>query len=123
MAQSAPLNPGTILIVESEALVRVELTCQVRDLGLTVLAASDADEAIGLLEAHPEIDIVLTDIVMPGSMDGLRLAHYVRPSLAAGEDYCGVGMLETLASDLPLNSYFLPKPFGPDALAQALAHT
>jgi CheY-like chemotaxis protein len=57
MAQSTPLKPGTILIVESEVLVRCELLYQVRALGLEVLVADDADEAISLLEAHPEIGV------------------------------------------------------------------
>jgi CheY-like chemotaxis protein len=122
MAQSTPLKPGTILIVESEVLVRYELLYQVRALGLEVLVADDADEAISLLEAHPEIDVVLTDIVMPGSMDGLRLAHHVRHRWPPVKIIVASGMLDTRMSDLPLNCYFLPKPFGPDALAQALAH-
>ena len=47
-------------------------------MGLVVLSASDADEAIALLDTHPEIELLLTDITMPGSMDGVRLAHHVR---------------------------------------------
>lgn len=78
MAQSASLYPATILIVENEAIVRMELAAQLTALGLKVLVAGDADEAIDLLDAHAEIELLLTDVTMPGSMDGVRLAHHVR---------------------------------------------
>ena len=78
MARSHRLMPTTVLVVENEALVRLEVADRLARLGLLVLVASDADEAIVLLDAHPEIDVLFTDIRMPGSMDGVRLAHHVR---------------------------------------------
>ena len=50
----------------------------VEEAGYEAVEASNADEAIRILEADPTIRLVFTDIDMPGSMDGLKLAHYVR---------------------------------------------
>ena len=122
MAQSARLSPPTVLIVENEALVRLELGHRLVEMGMTVLTASDADEAIALLDTHPEIEILLTDITMPGSMDGIRLAHHVRERWPPVKIIVTSGMVETELSDLPRDSVFLPKPYGPDTLTEALAH-
>ena len=67
-----------VLIVEDELLLRISAAEMVADAGFEVVEASDADEAIAILEARPGIHIVFTDIQMPGSMDGLKLARFVR---------------------------------------------
>jgi two-component system, response regulator PdtaR len=67
-----------VLIVEDEALVRMAAVGMVEEAGFEVLEATSADEAILLLEARRDITVVFTDVEMPGSMDGLRLAHAVR---------------------------------------------
>lgn len=68
----------TVVVVEDEALVRVDITMSIENEGFIVPEASNADEAIDLLNAHPEIRLMFTDIDMPGSMDGLKLASAVR---------------------------------------------
>jgi CheY-like chemotaxis protein len=72
--------PGiaTVIVVEDEALVRMDIAMSLEDAGFAVLEASNADEAIDLLNAYPEIRLMFTDIDMPGSMDGLQLAAAVR---------------------------------------------
>jgi CheY-like chemotaxis protein len=67
-----------VLIVEDEALVRMTAVDMIEEAGFEVLEATNADEAILLLEARRDITVVFTDIEMPGSMDGLRLAQAVR---------------------------------------------
>jgi CheY-like chemotaxis protein len=67
-----------VLIVDDDALVRALAVDIVEDAGYLALEASDADEAVGLLESRPDIAVLFTDINMPGSMDGLKLAHAVR---------------------------------------------
>ncbi len=121
MAQSARLKPITVLIVENEAVVRIELAERLARAGLIVLDAGDADEAIALLDLHPDIQILLTDIKMPGSMDGLRLAHHVRHRWPPVKIIVMSGLAETQLSDLPLDSIFLAKPYAPDDLTAALA--
>jgi CheY-like chemotaxis protein len=121
MARSTPLNPATILVVENEAIVRLELVAQLTDLGLKVLVASDADEAIDLLDSHQEIELLLTDVTMPGSMDGVRLAHHVRKRWPPIKIVVTSGRPGTKLSDLPLGSRFFPKPYGPEALRNAMS--
>ena len=122
MAQSARLNPATILIVENEALIRLELTDWLTEQGLTVLAADDADEAIALLDSHPEIELLMTDIQMPGSMDGIRLAHHVRDRWPPVKIIVASAKWGTQLCDLPAGSVFVPKPLEPQDLWRTIAH-
>lgn len=121
MAQPAPSNIATILIVENEAIVRMELAAQLIDLGLKVLVACDADDAIVLLDSHPEIYLLLTDLTMPGSMDGIRLAHHVRKRWPPIKIIVTSGYPGASLSDLPPGSLFFPKPYAPETLNRALA--
>ena len=67
-----------VLIVEDEALVRMTALDMIEEAGFEILEATNADEAILLLEARRDITVVFTDIEMPGSMNGLRLAEAIR---------------------------------------------
>ena len=120
MPHRAPYRPTTVLIVENEAIVRMELAAQLQEMGLVVLAASNADEAMGLLDAHAEIRLLLTDIKMPGSMDGLRLAHYVRLRWPPIRIIITSGLINTVRSELPDRAIFVPKPYRPEAFREAL---
>jgi CheY-like chemotaxis protein len=113
-------KPATVLIVENEAIVRLELKAQLLDMGLIVLTAADADEAIVLLDAHAEIRLLLTDIRMPGPMDGLRLAHHVRRRWPPVRIIVISGLIDTKLSQLPADSIFLSKPYRPEGLSDAL---
>src|SRR5258708_5647926 len=76
---SAPRPQGeTVLVVEEEVLVRLSLAATLRDEGFFVLEAANADEAVAVLASSTPIDIVLTDVNMPGSLDGVALGRYVR---------------------------------------------
>ena len=66
-----------VLIVEDEPLIRLGAVYQIEDAGFEVYEADSADAAIALLEVHKEICLIFTDVDMPGSMDGLKLAHYM----------------------------------------------
>jgi len=121
MAQFNRLKPASVLVVEDELLVQFELSDWLKELGLTVFTADNADEAIEVLEQHPEIDLLLTDIRMPGSMDGIRLAHYVAGRWPPVKIVVLSGNLETALSALPPHSLFVPKPYEPDALLHALS--
>lgn len=67
-----------VLVVEDEPLVRLTAVTSLEDLGRTPLEAGSADEAIGVIQEHPEIRVVFTDIQMPGNLNGLELAKYIR---------------------------------------------
>ncbi len=121
MAQFARLKPATILVVEDDALVQLELADWLAELGLTVLTADDADEAIALLDTHPEIEVLLTDIQMPGSMDGIRLAHHVAERWPPVRIIVGSSVFGTTLFELPRGSTFVPKPFLRQDLWRALS--
>lgn len=120
MAQFARLSPATILVVEHEALVRLELASALEELGFTVLEARDSDSAIATVDAHPEIELMITSLRMRGSMDGTQLAHHVRDRWPPIKVIVSSGALGIDVKDLPLGSLVLSKPYGPDALARAV---
>jgi CheY-like chemotaxis protein len=66
------------LIVEDEFLLRLDSAETIGSAGFEVIRAANADDAIAILNARPDIHVVFTDIQMPGSMDGLKLARFVR---------------------------------------------
>ena len=80
MAPAEPIHGGyeTVLIVEDDALVRTYVTAQVRALGYRTLAATNAAEALTLIDGDTPIDLLFTDVVMPGSMNGRQLADETR---------------------------------------------
>lgn len=75
--QSA-LSPATILVVEDEWLVRLPIAEYLRDCGYRVLEASDADEAMAMIDSGQTVDLVFSDVRMPGSIDGFGLARWLR---------------------------------------------
>jgi len=80
--QPAPAGPaeaaqGVVLVVEDEVVLRMAVSAHLRDAGLVVIEAVDAEEAIELLDANRAIRLVFSDITMPGSMDGDQLAEWI----------------------------------------------
>lgn len=105
-----------ILIVEDETFVRLDASEIVAAAGYEVLEAQDAEEAIRLLEARADIRIVFTDIEMPGSVDGLKLAACVRDRWPPVEIIVTSGRVWPPNSHLPSRGIFLPKPYRPEQL-------
>ncbi len=109
-----------VLIVEDEFLLRMDAADMIADAGFEVVEAGNADEAIEILEARRDVTVVFTDIQMPGSMDGLKLARAVRgrwPPIKIVATSGHVGVAET---DLPEGGRFLPKPYNPIDVAGVL---
>lgn len=69
---------AVVLVVDDSALIRMGAVDLVQCAGYEALEAQDADEAIRILESRDDIDLVFTDVQMPGTMDGIKLAHYIR---------------------------------------------
>jgi two-component system, response regulator PdtaR len=67
----------TVLVVEDDALIRMSAVASLEDLGLDVLEAANSAEALVLLARHAEICVMVTDVRMPGAMDGLTLVSRV----------------------------------------------
>jgi CheY-like chemotaxis protein len=100
-----------VLIVEDEFLLRMDAADFLEEAGFKVYEASNADEAIALLEVHDDIRAVFTDIHMPGSMDGLKLAHYVRGRWPPVKLIITSGRARPRAEDMPAGSGFFEKPY------------
>ncbi len=78
------LHTGPIvLVVEDEILIRLALADELRDQGCLVLEAANADEALTILRSYAQIRVLISDIGMPGSMDGSELARFVRKTYPA----------------------------------------
>ena len=105
------LSRQMVLIVEDEALVRMTAVGMIEEAGFEFLEATNADEAIVLLEARHDITVVFTDIEMPGSMDGLRLAQAVRGRWPPIKIIATSGRYVVRDGDLPSGGLFLPKPY------------
>jgi len=102
-----------VLIVEDEFLLRMDAAGIIAAAGFEVLEAGNADEAIEILEARRDITVVFTDIQMPGSMDGLKLARAVRGRWPPIKIVATSGRLDVAEEDLPEGGRFLPKPYSP----------
>ena len=102
-----------VLIVEDELLIRMEAVEMIAAAGFEVVDAANADEAIEILEARRDISVIFTDIQMPGSMDGLKLARAVRGRWPPIKIVATSGQVAISATDLPEGGRFLPKPYSP----------
>ena len=77
-AEGANRPHGTVLVVEDELLIRLDLADQLRSAGLIVIEASTGDEALTVLKTNDAIDLVVSDIRMPRATDGMELAAWLR---------------------------------------------
>lgn len=107
MAQKAT----TVIVVEDETIVRMDIAMSLQDEGFIVLEASNADDAIRLLDAHPEIRLMFTDIDMPGSMDGLNLAEAVCDRWPPVKIIVASGHRQLSDELLPIEGKFFGKPY------------
>ena len=111
---------AVILIVEDELLIRLNAVEMIEEAGFEVLEAASADEAIAILERRLDITVVFTDIQMPGSIDGLKLAAAVRDRWPPIKIVATSGQIKIGASDLPQGGRFLPKPYSPAEITKTL---
>ena len=111
MAQSSPFKKTIVLVVEDEPLLRMMAVDLVEEAGFEAVEAMNADDAVLVLESRPDIRIVFTDIDMPGSMDGMKLAASVRDRWPPIEIIIVSGHKRPLEEDLPERSVFFAKPY------------
>jgi CheY-like chemotaxis protein len=109
-----------VLFVEDDFLLRMNAVEMIDDAGFDVVGAGNADEAIAILEARPDIHVIFTDIQMPGSMDGLKLARFVRGRWPPIQIVATSGFVNVEKDDLPEGSRFLPKPYRSEQIAATL---
>jgi CheY-like chemotaxis protein len=120
MSTTAGKSLPVVLVVEDEALLRMLAVEVVEEAGFLAIEAGDADEAVAVLESRTDIILLFTDLNMPGSMDGLKLAHAVRDRWPLIKILLVSGQQRLQPSDLPLNSCFVRKPYQASALVEEL---
>ena len=99
-----------VLVVDDDPVLRMILVDLLEGEGYAVEEASNAAEALEVLQALPSIRIVVTDIQMPGSMDGLRLARYIRDAYPPIALIVSSGAIRPEQGALPDDAVFLSKP-------------
>ena len=109
-----------VLVVEDEPLLLMMAAEVGEDAGFEALEAGNADEALSLLETVDDIRILVTDIDMPGSMNGLKLAATVRNRWPPIQIVIVSGKQRPKRSELPDDSVFFPKPYDIQELSSAL---
>ena len=111
---------GPILVVEDDGLIRMDLTDILSDAGYDVMEAANADQALMLLERQPDIMALLTDIDMPGSMNGIGLAKITAERWPICRIVVISGRYTPEHGSLPVGSRFLSKPIMDDSLHRTL---
>ena len=110
-----------ILVVEDDDVTRMDAAVMIREAGFQVLEAANADEAIAFLESALPIVVMFTDIEMPGSIDGQRLAHAVRDRWPPVHIVATSGHFDLPSFGvLPDGAFFLPKPYLHAAVTRTL---
>ena len=120
MGESLDYRRYAVLVVEDDPMLLMEAMELVEDAGLSAYGARNADAAIGLLERHPDIRVLFSDVEMPGSMDGLKLARAVRNRWPPVIIIMTSGRAKLTAGDMPENGMFFAKPYPPAEIVKTL---
>jgi two-component sensor histidine kinase len=119
MSSDLPSVPN-VLVVEDEMILRMRAVDIVEDAGFCPVEAINADEAISILESRSDISLLFTDIQMPGSMDGLKLAHAVHDRWPSIKIILVSGHVQPSDADRPANSRFFGKPLSVEQMITEL---
>jgi DNA-binding NtrC family response regulator len=109
-----------VLVVEDEPLLLLMAGTMVEDAGLEPLYAGNADEAVAILETRADIGIVFTDVDMPGSMDGIKLAAAIRDRWPPISIIVVSGHTSVALSELPEGARFFGKPYDEQHVVETL---
>jgi two-component system, response regulator PdtaR len=110
------LSKAVVLVVEDHPLIRQSALDLVRTAGCEGVGAAGADEAIRILEARTDIRLVFTDVEMPGTMDGVKLAHHIRNRWPPIHLIVASGKAIIEESHLPKGSRFFAKPYSENTI-------
>jgi two-component system, response regulator PdtaR len=114
-------SPPVVLVVEDEPLLQILATEGLEDAGFEVLAAWNADEALRVLEERAEsVQVLFTDVRMPGSMDGMALAQAVHRRWPHILLVLSSGHARPSEDDLPDHGRFVPKPYTTAAIVRQI---
>jgi len=118
--QAEACSRAAVLVVEDEPLLRWNTVAVIEEAGFEVAEAGNAIEAISVLEKRADIRVVFTDVQMPGSMDGLRLAHLISARWPPIRIIATSGQLRLREDDLPQGGRYLDKPYATSELTGLL---
>jgi two-component sensor histidine kinase/ActR/RegA family two-component response regulator len=107
---SSETIPPNVLVVEDEMVLRMRAVDIVEDAGFKAVEAVNADEALSILESRSDISLLFSDIQMPGTMDGLKLAHAVHDRWPSIKIILVSGQVTPSDKDKPADSRFFGKP-------------
>jgi CheY-like chemotaxis protein len=114
-------QPVIVLLIEDEALVRMMAADVLREEGgFKVVEAVNADEALTVLEATADVRALVTDVEMPGSLDGFTLARVVKQAWPHVGIVVTSGRMAPGPKELPSGALFIPKPYRPADLIAAV---
>ncbi|RVU20608.1 response regulator [Methylobacterium oryzihabitans] len=117
-------DPPVVLLVEDDSFQMMAASDTLAEAGFTVLEAPHADEALAVLEARADIEVLMTDVDMPlGSINGFALARLVARRWPWIPVLVVSGMGSPGPRDLPTGARFIPKPYHPSALVETLHET
>ena len=111
---------GTILVVEDEPLLLINIADELAEAGFDVVESPNADHALRQIAMSTAIDVLFTDVDMPGSLDGLGLSAVVRRNWPQIAIIVTSGKLSEEMVDLPLDAKFIPKPYAASDLIHAI---
>ena len=117
-----PTEPKpTILVVEDEAVTRMHVADHLRDCGFSVVEAASGPDAVEVLKSGPAVDVVFSDIMMPGQPDGLGLLQWIRASLPSLPVILTSGDPTKGKTAVALaNSHFVAKPYDLDSVVERI---
>jgi CheY-like chemotaxis protein len=119
MNDEAHRRNATVLVVEDEILVRDMIAEELRDAGFSVLEAADGEVASGLLTASESVDVLFTDIRLPGQLDGWAIARRARQVRAALPVIYATGYTVDRSAEVP-GAIFLNKPYQPSQVVEII---
>jgi DNA-binding NtrC family response regulator len=119
----AGVDGRVVLIVQEELVLRMDVVETFEEAGFKVFQAGTAEMAIVVLQREPTIRVVFTDVDLPGTTDGLALAHYVRQRWPPTILLVGSGRMPLDATTLPSKAAFVQKPYIQGRLAKAVQGT
>ena len=119
MSEAQP-KPHTVLVVDDEALLRMDASEALQEAGCMTYEAAHAEEALRMLGEHPEITVLFTDVNMPGTRNGIVLANHVRSMWPHIHIVVVSAGRKPFSGELPENAQFLSKPWTDKQLACAI---
>jgi CheY-like chemotaxis protein len=109
-------SKAAILVVENETLTRLWVADLLEENGFTVLEAEDANAALKVLEARPEVRLLFTDVQMPGSLNGMELAREVHARWPHVLLVITSGRERPTRAEIPDDGRFVAKPYSAEEL-------